>query len=597
MKHIVYYMKRLYAFSGSMVYVNVAGMALISVLEGFAILLLIPLINSSEMVHLNTEAIPVLGLFDFLHELPLITRLSVILGFYVLIVIGQNMLNRRLTLQYSRLQQRFSLLLRAETYQSLLQASWSYYIQRRKSDLINVMTIEMARVVAGINQVLTLFRSTIFTVVQIGIAFWLSPAMTLFVLLCGGILAVAMRPFIRRSQMLGHKTSELAQSYLAGITDQLNGIKDIKSNTLERSRIRWLHSVTEGMMKEQLEYVSLRTSSQIVYKITSAVFIAVFLFISILLFRSQPEQLLLIIVIFSRLWPKFSEVQSSMQQIASTIPAFESLERLRLESTEARESIRAEGEEATPVQVTRDIECSQVYFRYNQQEGVYALDNVSLRIPARKMTAIVGRSGAGKSTLIDILMGMLRPEQGQVLIDGVPLAEGNLISWREAISYVPQEPFLYHASIRDNLTMVAPDATEEELREALEFSSAAEFVLKLPDGLDTMIGDRGIRLSGGERQRLVLARAILRKPSVLILDEATSALDTENESKIQLAIERMKGTMTIVVIAHRLSTIRNADQVIVLEEGKLIQSGAFGYLASDKKGMFQKLLGGQEVGS
>ena len=158
---------------------------------------------------------------------------------------------------------------------------------------------------------------------------------------------------------------------------------------------------------------------------------------------------------------------------------------------------------------------------------------------------------------------------------------------------MPQEPFLFNATFRENLLMIEPDATEEQIWEALEFSSAAEFVKKLPQGLDTLIGDRGIRLSGGERQRIVLARAILRKPSILVLDEATSALDTENERKIQQAIEQLKGKMTVIVIAHRLSTIRNADQVIVLDKGKIIQRGEFNQLAKEETGMFSHLLQNQ----
>ena len=138
--------------------------------------------------------------------------------------------------------------------------------------------------------------------------------------------------------------------------------------------------------------------------------------------------------------------------------------------------------------------------------------------------------------------------------------------------------------------MIEPNATEEQIWEALEFSAAEDFVKRLPNGLDTVIGDRGIKLSGGERQRLVLARAILRKPAILVLDEATSALDTENESKIQAALDRLKGKMTIIVIAHRLSTIKNADQVIVLEQGEIIQTGEFNQLANDKKGVFSHLL-------
>ncbi|WP_261381325.1 ATP-binding cassette domain-containing protein [Paenibacillus cremeus] len=145
--------------------------------------------------------------------------------------------------------------------------------------------------------------------------------------------------------------------------------------------------------------------------------------------------------------------------------------------------------------------------------------------------------------------------------------------------------------------MVEPDADEAQIWEALENSSAAEFVKKLPQGLDTVIGDRGIRLSGGERQRLVLARALLRQPSVLVLDEATSSLDTENEKKIQEAIYRMKGSMTIIVVAHRLSTIRNADQIVVLDQGKIVQTGEYNQLAEERKGLFRSLLSHQAVGS
>ncbi|PGZ80266.1 hypothetical protein COE55_09680 [Priestia megaterium] len=188
------------------------------------------------------------------------------------------------------------------------------------------------------------------------------------------------------------------------------------------------------------------------------------------------------------------------------------------------------------------------------------------------MTAIIGPSGAGKSTLIDLLMGLLQPEKGQIIIDGVPLTNDNLLSFRRSISYVPQDPFLFNGSIRDNLKMVVPDATEEEIWEALEFSSAAEFVKKLPQGLETLVGDRGSRLSGGERQRLVLARAILKKSSILVLDEATSALDNENEEKIQEALERIKKKMTILIVAHHVGRIRSTNQIVVLVDGSLSEN-------------------------
>ena len=180
-----------------------------------------------------------------------------------------------------------------------------------------------------------------------------------------------------------------------------------------------------------------------------------------------------------------------------------------------------------------------------------------------------------------------------MLVNGQPLKDELLLSLRQSISYVPQDSFLFNTSVRENLLTVNAQASERELWEALEFAMAAQFVENLPQGLDTVIGDRGMKISGGERQRLVLARAILKKPALLILDEATSALDTNNENKIKESIDRLKGKVTIVVVAHRLSTIQAADQVLVLEEGKVIQKGSFDQLAYEEEGAFHKLLEGQ----
>lgn len=573
MKHILKYMKALNASSGMMIYVNLAAMGLISVLEGMSILLLIPLINSSSIMQLNTDVVPFLGWLAFFNGWPLAGRLAFILGLFVTIVIVQNVLYRSMTLQHTKYQQQFSRTLRSKAYASLLQADWQFFIQRRTSDLINVMTIELARVIAGINYVLTFLRSMIFTCVQLVIALSLSVAMTMFVLLSGALLAFAMQSYTRRSRNLGYKTSELAQAYLSGMTDQLGGMKDIKSNALESSRLAWLHKLTQEMMEEQLAYVRLRTSSQMMHKVSSALLISFFIGGSLLLFRSQPEQLILIVVIFSRLWPKLSEMQTSIQQIAATIPAFEAFDKLLQESADANKGgpLQQPSEKISPIQLDKGIYCTDLFFRYDSQGTDYALKGISLFIPAGKMTAIIGPSGAGKSTLIDVIMGLLTPEHGTVELDGIRLTERNAVAWRKIIGYVPQEPYLFNASIRENLLLAAPEASESEIWDALRKASADTFVKNLPYGLETQIGERGTGLSGGERQRLVLARALLRNPSVLILDEATSALDVHNEEKIRNVLEEMKGSLTLIVIAHRLSTIKGADQVIELVNGKIIK--------------------------
>ncbi|WP_078595903.1 ABC transporter ATP-binding protein [Evansella clarkii] len=588
LKPVFYFVKQIHAYAGKILYINLFAMILISLLDGIGILLLIPMISMTGIVNIDAGGTPVAGLFEYLQGIPASIGLPVILAIFVVISIIQNLLQRHITIRETKIQHGFFRHMRVKTYESLLHADWRFYIKNRKTDLINILTSEIARASAGTHSFLQFMASLIFTSIQIAIAFWLSPVITVFLLLSGLLLIIFNRKFLRRSLELGGRNYELGRNYLGGITDQINGIKDIKSNTLEDSRLDWYRSITKKMEHEQVEYTKLKTKSQLYYKIASAVLIATFIFISFSMFQAQAAQLMLIILIFSRLWPRVAGIQASMEHIAAMLPAFKAVIAMQEESKSAKEFDLSEKKDIKPLHVKRDITCWNVSFKYKKES--YALKDINITLPANQMTAVVGKSGAGKSTLIDLLMGLNKPAKGQVLIDGVPLSSENLISLRRAISYVPQDPFLFNDSIRENLLLVKPDATEEEIWEALEFSSAAEFVRKLPENLDSLIGDRGIKLSGGERQRLVLARAILRKPSILVLDEATSSLDTENEAKIQEALERLKGKMTIIVIAHRLSTIRNADQVIVLDEGSVIQRGEFGQLANDKRSVFGSLL-------
>ncbi|HWJ79393.1 MAG TPA: ATP-binding cassette domain-containing protein, partial [Niallia sp.] len=365
---------------------------------------------------------------------------------------------------------------------------------------------------------------------------------------------------------------------------------DIKSNNLEASYLTWFKSMCIKMEHNFVELTKLKSTSQFIYKLVSSILIGFFVFFAIQLFQAQPAQLMLIVIIFSRLWPRFTGIQSNLEQLGSTIPSFNTLIILQKQCQQAKEFQTSTSNTLT---VHNEISCKNVYFRYNTNAPEYALKGVSLKIKGNRTTAIVGRSGAGKSTLIDLIMGLNLPEKGEVLIDGKPLNDKTVLELRNSISYVPQDPFLFNTSIRENMILVKANAGDEQIWNALRFASAEKFVKKLPQGLDTIIGDRGIRLSGGERQRIVLARAILRNPSILVLDEATSALDVENETNIKEAIDRLKGRMTIIVIAHRLSTIRNADHVIVLDEGSIIQNGEFHQLANDGTGMFSYLLGKQ----
>jgi ATP-binding cassette subfamily C protein len=266
------------------------------------------------------------------------------------------------------------------------------------------------------------------------------------------------------------------------------------------------------------------------------------------------------------------------------LPSFSRVMELQRQCEEAAELKTQTGEK---FEMHRGIRFEKVSFGYDR--GTPVVKNIDLAIRAGQTTAIVGPSGAGKSTIADLVMGLIVPNEGHILVDGIELNSDRMKAWRNQIGYVPQDTFLFHDTLRSNLLWAKPDAKEEEIVQSLRFAASEEFVSGLSKGLDTILGDRGILLSGGERQRLALARALLRKPSLLILDEATSSLDSENEKRIQSAIEKLYGQMTILVISHRLSTIRGVDIIHVIEEGRLVESGTWDELVAKENGRFHSL--------
>jgi ATP-binding cassette subfamily C protein len=270
------------------------------------------------------------------------------------------------------------------------------------------------------------------------------------------------------------------------------------------------------------------------------------------------------VAVFARALPLLGQVQDTWLSWLHARSGLDAALRLTAQAEAAREPV--EPHIAAPA-LSHALVLDAVSVRFGG--GDAALEDVSITIPARGITALTGTSGAGKSTLADLAAGLLSPDAGTVSADGLALAGPLRRAWRSRVAYVQQDPVLIAASLRDNLAWAAPEASDEELHKALREASA-EFALSLPQGLDTPIGDGGRGLSGGERQRLMLARALLRRPALLILDEATSALDADNEAQIAAALTRLKGQMAILVIAHRGTLTALADRTYRLERGRLV---------------------------
>ena len=371
MRNILYFIKKIHTSAGKILYVNLIGMVLISLLEGIGIFLLIPLLSLSGMIDVRSEeASPISAIYHIFKGIPEILSLSLILGLYIILMIGHALFQRQQIILNGKIQQAFIRHLRDETYKNLIQANWGFFLRKRKTDIINSMTTELSRVASGTYMFLQFITSLVFTFIQISLAFWLSAQMTIAVLLFGLALIFFSRTFIRKSSAIGNRNVELSKAYLAGITDHFNGIKDIKSNSLELIHLNWVQSLSVKMEQNVIELIRLNTFSKLINKIVSAFLIAGFVFFSIKMFQAQTAQLMLIIIIFSRIWPKISGIQSSLEQLGSLIPSFNALIDLQNECLQAKELSEESFKKIEPIQIKEGLQCNNVNFRYNQHNSL-----------------------------------------------------------------------------------------------------------------------------------------------------------------------------------------------------------------------------------
>lgn len=553
--------------------------------DGIGIMLIIPLLSTLNIS--NNENSEIVSLIKSIFEHLNIdySIVSIILLYIILILFRSLTIYFRDTL-LQKVQLEFVDQFRNDLHKSIGQTKWQYLIKKRSSEFMNTLTNDIGRIGFGAYLVVKSSVSLFMILTYIILSLYLSTAITIIVLISGALTLFLMKSFARKSKQLGHKLTESNEQLFSSADEFISGIKMVKSfNANEYYENRFIKD-TQTLRKNQLHFNRLTVLAQQLSQVASALILSLLFYFSIETFEIETAELLVLGLIFIRLMPLLTTTQRNYEQLQHTIPAFLSAMQLKEDcQTHAEPSMSGN---IKPLNLNTVLRLDNITFHYHTQTTPSLID-INTCIQANSTTAIVGFSGAGKSTLADLLAGLMLPQKGHIIINKQPLSEALLHHWRASVAYVPQDNFLFNDTLRANLLWAKPDSTDKELWQALSTASAKTFVEQLPEGLETVLGERGIRLSGGERQRLALARALLRKPTLLILDEATSALDSFHEKQIQQSIENLHGQLTIIVIAHRLSTIRKADKIIVMDKGRIAQEGEWQMLSEDKAGLFYRL--------
>ena len=471
--------------------------------------------------------------------------------------------------------------LRRKLYAAIAGAKWGDLLGRRQSDMQHVLTRDVDRVGQGAFLMLQLTVTALLALAQLALAALISPSVTAVALAAGAVLVALTRPLVRRSRTLGEALTGANRALYGSVTNFLGGLKLAKGHNAEGPHVRHFEEIVATTRNRQLEFTRIDSTVRAGLNLGAAFALAVLIWFALSTAALPLPELLLLVLIFARVMPGLFRLQQNAQQLAHVLPAYAHVRVMRRMLEEAAETPAGDGKPG--MELRRALTVRNVSFTYEAAAGTdgAALENVALDVPAGKMTAVAGPSGAGKSTLADLLLGLLEPGRGEVCIDGVPLTGSNARRWRDSVAFVPQDPYLFHDTIRGNLRWAYPEATEAEMWQALRLAAADGFVAALPEGLDTVAGDRGGRLSGGERQRITLARALMKRPALLVIDEATAQLDAENERWILAALQSLRGRTTVVAIAHGPALLEAADGIVLLQSGRVAATGTWRELAGE----------------
>ncbi|WP_255145292.1 ABC transporter ATP-binding protein [Synechococcus sp. ATX 2A4] len=546
---------------------------------------------AGQSTGINWETNPIVGHFpgvvDWMETVDPIHLFLALLALAVLLQASQSLSRYLSQLSVGYFAARCRAIITARVHSQILSLSYACASQWRVGDLVDQAAQGPMAVQVQIEAASQLLITGLLIAVYVAVLVGISPWMLLVAVLLGVLITFVQRKLLPRIRTGSALVAAIQVEVFSRVTEDIQGLRILHSTgQLEAAdqRVIGRMGALEQSLRRQQRLINVIGPFSSFLPIAAMALIAG---MGLLVFGARSTGILPSLVTFvlalQRLNVRFAGIAENFNRLSDNAGRYQRLNDIL--SNDGKQFRRRGG---VPFQaLEQEIRLEDVSLRY-QPDLPAAVEGVSFSLTRGKTVALVGASGAGKSSIADLLVGLYAPTAGQILVDGTDLETLNLASWQQRLGVVSQDTFLFNTSLANNIAFGTPHASQEQVVDAAVKAQAAGFIEALPDGYDTLVGERGFRLSGGQRQRISLARAILRDPELLILDEATSALDTQSERLVQEAIERFERQHTVLVIAHRLSTVVNADEILLMHNGRIVERGRHEELVA-KGGRYREL--------
>lgn len=464
-----------------------------------------------------------------------------------------------------------------------LLSSWSFSLKQKIGTIHNTLVRDVQQTGNLLSSVAQTLQSFSGFLMYLLVAINISPTMTFYAIGGGAILLFILRPLLHRARNIGQQTAGVEKQFAQFLSEHIIGMKSIKAAGTERA------AINNGVAHiHLLRHLSIRQS--LMSTMSSSLFqpFAIVLIVALFLLTYHEPSFNIIsfaasLYLIQKIFTYLESGQNSIQSVHALLPYVKNITAFKHNLDAHRESTGG----SAPFVFKKGLVFKDVSFSYSERKQI--LNNVNFSVHIGETVGLIGPSGAGKTSIADLLLRLFKPNEGELLLDGIPSNSISLEEWRQHIGYVSQDVFLLNDTIEENIRFYNQALTAEDIEVAAKRANIYDFILGLPEGFQTTTGDRGVMLSGGQRQRIALARALAGKPSLLILDEATSALDRESEKLIHESIKALHGSMTVLIIAHRPSTVAEADTILALSHGRIVERGAPNDLLRNPSSYFSKM--------